>query len=80
MELVTVDPVMMLTSSLTATSGMLSMFTDTTMSMGHMTPQLSSLSLGVGHTLKNETLTAASHIEHKRMHGDCKGIKKALIL
>lgn len=53
MVLVTVDSVVMLTSSVTATSRVLSVLSNTTVSMGHVTPKLSCLSLSVGHTLEN---------------------------
>ncbi len=50
MILVEVDSVMVLTTSVSATSGMLPVLSDPTVTVGHMSSQLSGLLLGCGHS------------------------------
>ena len=50
MVLVKVDSVVMLTTGVTAASGMLPVLPDPAMTMGHVSSQLPSLLLGCGHS------------------------------
>ena len=50
MILVKVDPVVMLATSVSATSGVLPVLSDPTMTVGHVSSQLPGLLLGCGHS------------------------------
>ena len=50
MILVEVDSVMVLTTSVSATSGMLPVLSDPTVTVGHVSSQLPGLLLGCGHS------------------------------
>ena len=52
MVLVEVDPVVMLATSVTATSGVLAVLTHSTVAVGNVSPELSGLLLRGGHTCK----------------------------
>ena len=62
MVFVEVDSVMMLTAGITTTSGMLTVFANTTMSMADMTPQLAALLVLFSHLSDSKLQIGRAHV------------------